>query len=272
MFNKLNLSVLALMASCAAAPAQEAMTTVVIGAGNQGGGYAATAERMAVQLGQRGMDASVSYNNGSDEITLRACAGQADIWIAQIDAIYARFNEGCRLKPVGSYGNEYAFLLFPPDSRMDELSDMDETTKVGVDGIGSGSELFARTIQSIELGDHGNKSDWAGFQLVESSAQQLNTMAEFGDIDAAILVRKPDSADISLLLDQGWELGELYDKDINDLQFNGKPLYTGEQVRVVSEGGKRDRDYAYEVRSFIGVSEQRASDRDFASTVASVAR
>jgi TRAP-type uncharacterized transport system substrate-binding protein len=250
-----------------------AQDNLVIAGGLGGGGYNRFALDLSERLEQRGYrGVSVTQNNGSDAITLAACSGSADIWIAQVDAIYKRYTENCELRPVGIYGNEYAVLLVPPESEISELADMDENTRIAVDGIGSGSELFWKTIVSIENGDDGDKDDWASAQAVNSASDMLLTMQSFGDIDAVLLVRKPDSPDVENLLERGWELAQLWDRDIDDLQFNSVPLYASEERYIgVNKYSGNNYNWVYEVRSFIGVSEEHAGNqqliRDLASAV-----
>ena len=57
---------------------------LVIAAGKEGGGYHKKAEEIAVRLEQRGHDVEVVNYNGSDEITLAMCKGEAQIGIGQI--------------------------------------------------------------------------------------------------------------------------------------------------------------------------------------------
>lgn len=249
--------------------AADKIQPVVIAGGAQGGGYNKYAIKMSERMKQRGYDnVTVTENNGSDAITLAACNGKADIWIAQIDAIYTRFNEGCQLAPVADYGTEYAMLFFPPDSRMDSLDDLTDQSRIAIDGIGSGTELFWKTIVYIETGEDGSNNDWAKAIPVESTYDTLNTSANFGDIDAAILVRSGSSDQIKLLLDQGWTLGYLYDKDIDDQEFNTKPLYSSEKITIVNSNGSKQKNWGYGVRSFIGVTKKAASDRQFKVDVA----
>lgn len=213
---------------------------MVIAAGKTGGGYDAAAQRLKMRLEQRSIDAHVNNFNGSDEITLALCSKRADVGFTQVDAIYARAMEGCNLRPLGLYGKEFAYIFFPPDSRIDELDELDETKTVLVDTVGSGSDLFWHTIVGIETDPkHGNNSTWASAASVNEPVDMAPTLAEIGDIHALIMVRKPDSRDISNLLALGWKQGWLYDKDIDDVEFNERSLYE-------SIDGK-----TYEVRSFV---------------------
>lgn len=260
---------LALLLSTTSAVAQDKTSPLVIAGGVEGGKYDAYAKNMAVRMAQRGYtNITTTNNNGSDAITLQACNGKADIWIAQVDAIYTRHQEGCVLTPVADYGTEYAMLFFPPNSDLNELTDLTENTTIAVDGIGSGTELFWKTIVGIEEGKDGSNNDWSKAKTAESSPEQLNTMANFGDIQAALLVRTTDSDAVAMLLEQGWTLGYLWDKDIDDQQFNNKALYEALKVKVVYDGSKEVKNWVYAVRSFIGVSKTHASNKTFRTDVA----
>lgn len=249
--------------------AQDKTTPITIAAGMQGGDYDKFAKAMSTRMAQRGYtNVSVSNNNGSDAITLAVCNGKADVWIAQVDAIYTRYQEGCVLFPVADYGTEVAVLLVPPNSEIDELSDITEKDHVATDGIGSGTELFWKTIVAIENSEKGSKDEWSRAGMVESSPDMLNTMANFGDIQAAVLVRKKDNDHIKVLLNQGWTIAELWDKDINDEEFNNLPLYDSVEETFVAS--KKDHEnWVYKVRSFVGVSKAYADNRAFKMDVAS---
>jgi len=270
--NSMKLKNILIAAVLAIAPfgayAQDKATPVTIAAGMPGGGYDKFAKTMAQRLTQRGYDSvTVSNNNGSDAITLAACNAKADIWIAQVDAIYTRYQEGCVLTPVADYGTEYAVMLVPPKSDIEELGDLTSEDAIAVDGIGSGTELFWKTIVSIENSDEGSKDEWSKAKPVESSPEMLNTMANFGDVQAAILVRKLDSDQLDMLLNQGWRMVELWDKDINDREFNNLPLYESIEGTVNFTKGA-DENWVYAVRSFVGVSKKHADNRPFKMDVA----
>lgn len=224
-----------------------------IATGKQGGGYDRRARQIEQRLEQRGIISTIANYNGSDEISLALCGGRAGLGLMQIDAIYARSLEGCQMKAVGSYGMEAALILFPPRAAHDALSDLGPGSAIMVDTIGSGTDLFWRTIVRIETGDDGSQDEWASARAVNDPLELANTSAEMGEIDAVILVRKPDSPDVQNLLGQGWTLGELWDRDINDLEFNGGPLYRSEKLKIAAPGGKTVKAWGYEVRSFIAV-------------------
>lgn len=245
---------------------------ITIATGKPGGGYDGRARDMATRLEQRGLDITVTNYNGSDEISLAVCGNRAQIGLMQIDAIYARSLEGCQMRPVGLYGQEVAVLLFPPRSGLDELGDMNASHAVLVDTIGSGTDLFWRTIVSIENGDDGTKDDWAKARPVNDLLELAHTQATLGSIHAVLLVRRPDSPDITRLLELGWTLGELWDRDINDLQFNDGELYIAEDLDIRFRG--RDvGDWGYIVRSFIVTRPEIANgDRQVFAAIAAAAQ
>ena len=222
--------------------------------GGKGGGYDGKAREIAQRLAQRGYDVEVENRNGSDDITLQSCQNDVSMWISQIDAIYTReMKDGCYLPVVADYGSEVAAIFFWPSSRLDELSDLDDSHTVFVDKVGSGSELTWRTMVSIEQ-EHGRSDDWTTASVMTGDLRRATALANRGKLHAVLLVRKTNSKDFERLLDAGWELGELYDKDINDLEYGTKALYEGVKVNLTA-GGKAHRDYGYIVRSFIGTTE-----------------
>lgn len=239
------------MASFLSVPVSaEALT---IATGKAGGGYDRRAIQIEQRLEQRGIEAQILNLNGSDEISLAVCAGRAGLGIMQIDAIYARSLEGCQMKAVASYGAEVALLLFPPRAKHDELSDLGPGSAVLVDTIGSGTDLFWRTIVRIETGEHGSGDDWAQARAVNDPLELANASAEMGEIHAVLLVRKPDSPDVQSLLGQGWTVGELWDRNLDDLEFNGGKLYLAQKLTIPTPGGKTVKAWGYTVRSFIAV-------------------
>ena len=220
-----------------------------IGAGRDGWGYDRRAEAFVKQI--RG-DWQVTNFAGSEDIARAVCEdNDTPLGIMQIDAMVQMKREGCTLQPIGIYpAQEYAFIMFPPDGE-DELDDLTSYHNVLVGEVGSGSALFWRTIVSIEEGEHGNSSNWAEMAAVFGPFALADTKAGFGEIDAAILVTSPDAQIIQDLLTAGWEIGEFYDKDIDDYVFGRGPLYTRSSIEVDHPTRWRNINQdAIEVRSF----------------------
>ncbi len=250
------LAIAALVVAGAAslASAVSAAEPITVYTGTKGGGYDKAAQNIAARLGQRGIEIAVENRAGSDDITLQACQNDRSMWVAQIDALYKReMKDGCHLSVVADYGDEVAMLFFPPDSELDELDDLTSAHKVFVAKVGSGSELSFKNMQAIEK-EHGRKDKWSDAEVVTGDLRRLNALANRGKVNAAFLVMKPSDNRVQKLLDTGWTLGYLYDKDINDLMFGEKPLYEAVKVSVKVESKTR-KNWGYLIKSFIGTTE-----------------
>jgi hypothetical protein len=193
----------------------------------------------------------------------------------QIDAIYARQKEGCKLRVVGTYGTEFVYLLAPEDSDLGGLDDLTSSSKLLVDTVGSGTDLFWTTIQSIENGPDGNQSGWEKAVAVNDPVFLAQSMADVGDIDAVLIVGTTKSKDVKELIDAGWQMLSVYDKDINDQLFNGSELYPVGDASVEGTGGIFSGDESndsYAIRSFVVVGEELAKDRRAFKDVADAAK
>lgn len=230
--------------------ATSANAEVVIATGKLGGGYDQAAQTLNQRIKQRGVDSSVQNYNGSDEISLALCQNAAQVGYMQIDAFWQRAQDGCQLKAIANYGTEIAYILFPPNSEYDELSDLSEKDTVLVDTVGSGTELFFRTIQKIEQ-EEGRGDPWSKASLNTDGLEIAPAAGTMGDIQAVVLVRKSNSPDMIRLLDLGWTLGWLKDKHIDDLEFNGQSLYSGKKIELHTSAGKRQKGFGYEISSFV---------------------
>lgn len=243
------------------ASAQETPDTVTIYTGSAGGGYDSRARVIAQRLEQRGVNVVIENMNGSDEITLAACRDPHSMWVAQKDALYVReVRDGCALVDLALYGDEVAAIFFPPDSRLNELSDLDSAHTVLVDRLGSGTDLAWRTMVSIEV-EHGRSDDWTEAQVEYGQVRRATSLATRGRVHAVVLVRRANSPEFQMLVDQGWSLGELYDRDINDLKYGSNELYEAIKVDFVDASNKRHKDDGYRIPSFIGTTE--IIERDF---------
>jgi len=253
------------------AMAQETSDTLVIAGASATGGYFSKAQTAAERLSQRGHVAEAVTTNGSQEITLGICSGQFTAGYTQIDAMFARAKEGCALMPVATYGVEYAIMLVPGDSDIGQLSDLGSDNTVLINSEGSGANLFWNTIVSIEQGEEGSDDDWAKAQTEAESFDMANTLAEFGSVDAVVVVASLNSPVFTNLVSVGWEAIELWDKDINDQEFNGESLYASEKIKGTI-GGSSINEWGYEVRSFGVVTVETRQNRDLFSDLAAALR
>lgn len=230
--------------------------TLTIAAGQEGRGYDRFAKAAVQRLVVKDIPATVSNNAGSDEITDKVCKGFAQLGITQIDAVDIRSREGCKLAIVGSYGSEQAIILFPKDSPYDSLSDLSGSNHILVDDVGSGTDLFWHNIVSIETGENGNNSDWSKVKPVNDIFLAADGLASSKNIDAVLMVTTPDSETLAEMVANGWEIGDLYDKDINDYVYNGESLYTADSVDLGTKWGGGDEGDTYVVRSVVVANEE----------------
>ena len=254
-----------LMASTAVAD------TLVIAGASESGGYFARATNAAERLVQRGFDARAVTTNGSEEITLGICNGSFTAGYTQVDAMFARAKEGCNLFPAAVYGEEYALMLVPSNSDINELSDLDENHTVLINREGSGANLMWRTIVSIEQGEEGSNDDWSRAQVNNDPFEVAYPLAEAGLVDAVIVVATLDNPTLTNFANLGWETIEFWDKDINDQEFNGAPLYESEKIKGRIEG-RRLNEWGYVVKSFgVITNETRRDSTLFPALVSALA-
>ncbi|MEL6679463.1 MAG: hypothetical protein AAFQ51_12210, partial [Pseudomonadota bacterium] len=200
-----------------------AETTVRLGGASPDGGYTAAMNALKRQLDKSdGVTSEVIHHEGSEDIANALCDGRVDFAPLQINAYAAA---ECSLRPVATYGTEYAQILFPPSSRNEELHDLGKGSRVLVGDIGTGSALTWDDFHNIETGPDGNNSDWSAATPVYEPHLAAGGMATAGEIDAVFIVAKLDHPLVVSLIEAGWSPGEIEDKDLNDFAFNGKPLY-----------------------------------------------
>lgn len=244
-----------------------------VAVGQEGRGY----EKRGMAITEQLRDGWDVKNFAGSEAIARAVCNDPDtpLGVAQIDAVRAMEMEGCDLKIIGNYpSQEYAIILFPPDSPLSALHDMNKDTRILVDDVGSGTALFWQTIVGIENGEHGNKSEWAKATPVYDFIDFADSMAESGEIDAVLMVGNPNSNEVHALITAGWNAGELDDKDINDLVFRRGPLYERETVTIDPPGMlNEDTEDAYVVRSFfIANSEWVREQRSLVKRIANIVK
>lgn len=221
---------------------------VVVGAGKAGRGYDDWAQGISSAFNQRGLATSVLNFTGSDEISLGICKDAVTFAPVQQDAAYQRSMEGCELLELWTYpSEEYMFLMVPPKSDIDELEDLTAASKVATDLAGSGSDFTIRQLRRIEQGEEGNGSEWSKLQVDNRSLKSAMGLGTAGKLQAVFFVGAKSSPDLAFFLKNGWVPVEVYDKDLNDLEFNGQSLYEGGKVDIAGYG----KVYTYRVKTFI---------------------
>ena len=238
---------------------------IVVGAGKAGGGYDKWSQDIAKAFTQRGVPAVVTNFTGSDEITLGICSDKVLFAPAQQDAAYQRAMEGCELLPLWTYSSEeYMWLMVPPNSDIDELEDLTSSSKVATDLAGSGSDFTLRQLRRIEQGEEGSGNDWSKMQIDNRSLKSAMGLGAGGKLDAVFFVGTASSANLDFFLKNGWTPVEVYDKDLNDLTFNGEALYEGDTTKFA--GGSV---WTYRVKTFVYGKELQADLQEVFESVMS---
>jgi hypothetical protein len=233
--------------------AQEQLA-ITIATGSEGKGYDKDSRNRAESLRQSGFQVTIDNMAGSDQITKALCNNTHNMGWSQLDAVWLRSMEGCDLTAVGVYGYEGVFLLFPPGSPNDSLSDLDETDTVLVGEIGTGAHITFGTMKKIEKGDDGSNDAWANAQVLAQPYTVSSAAAMNKKISAVLMVRKGGAADLVGLISKGWTFGYLYDKDLDDLMVGDSPLYMSEKFCINNGERAETCNWIYAVSSGIFVN------------------
>ena len=141
--------------------------------------------------------------------------------------------------PISLLYNEAMMMFCSKDSGIDELEEIDDTTKVIVDVIGSGSALSWDTMVSVEK-EYGSGSSWINAQLQFSPLDEAVAALSLGEADCAYGVGAIPSNWAKSLDDAGENVVWIYDKDLNDLTVGKAPLYPSTRVPYGAYSSKFD--------------------------------
>ena len=219
-------------------------TDITLCAGAPGRNYDSVMQSVAIQLNKRGHHAIVKNLGGSEDILRELDAGTCDYGPAQKDVHYKLSKESATfastVSPLVLMYNEAMQMFCSEDSGIDELEEIDETTTVIIDSIGSGSALSWQTMKDVE-NEYGNKSSWINAKTIYEPLDEAGAIIALGEADCAFGVGAVPAA--------GWgsELNEggltpvyIYDKDLNDLIVGKSPLYQSVRIPQGSYSSKFD--------------------------------
>lgn len=224
---------------CSTAGAAE----VTLCAGRQGGGYDGIMRSVGAELERKGHTVTVLNLAGSEDILDNLNGGKCSFGPAQGDIFYKKNKESpgslAKVVPVDVLYNEAMQLVCSEASGYDELDDIQAGDAVIVDVIGSGSSLSWENMVAIEK-EYGNGSYWAQATPTYSPLDEAGGAIALGQAKCAFGVGKVPIDWAKGLLERGGVLSEVYDKDINDLEFNGSSLYQTVNVDVEDYGDDFD--------------------------------
>jgi TRAP-type uncharacterized transport system substrate-binding protein len=200
---------------------------VTLCAGGAGRGYDKVFQAVAVELKERGHNAKVLNLKGSEDIINAIVAGRCQYGAAQGDIYYKMSKDnpsvGSALKPIDILYDEVATLVCSKDSGYDELSDISAGDTIIVDSLGTGSAMTWETMVAIEK-EYGGSNAWSQAVPEYIPLSEAGAALALGNAKCAFGV---GSAPINWAteIENDGGVAEVYDKDLNDLEFNGKSVY-----------------------------------------------
>jgi len=264
------LGIVAASALLASVPiAQSAEVTIC--SGRSGGGYDALMKSIGAEIEKKGHTVTLINLAGSEDILNNLAAGKCSFGPAQKDIYYGMNKKDASLSStVGVTAplyNEVMTLMCSKSSNYDELEDIQEGDQIIVGEIGSGSALTWENIVAIEK-EYGGSDDWSKatpiFEPLDEAAGQL----QLGTAKCAFGVGKVPINWALAIEELGGYVGWIYDKDINDLEFNGASLY--EAVRV-PYGAYTSKFDTYVVPAILFKSNKLKADPEIESLIKRVA-
>lgn len=225
---------------------QAAAVEVTLCSGRSGGGYDAVMKGIAAELQKRGAVVKINNLPGSEDILRSLEAGTCEYGPAQKDVHYLLSKSDSSLtsvvSPVEVLYKEAMTLVCSASSRYDELSDLVAGDVVIVGEIGSGSALTWESLISVEK-EFGNGSDWINATPEYSELAEASASLALGSAKCAFGVGAIPSAWALHSVQQGNTISWVEDKDINDLEYAGGPLYPAGSVSSEPYGAKFNTHY-----------------------------
>lgn len=268
---KLTILCAAALAALASTALSASAADVTLCAGRQGGGYDGLMRAIGSELERKGHTVTVLNLGGSEDILDSLTKGSCAFGPAQGDIFYKKNKEApgslSGVVPVDVLYSEAMQLVCSESSGYDELDDIQAGDAVIVDVIGSGSSLTWDNLVAIEK-EFGNGSYWAAAAPSYTPLDEASAALALGQAKCAFGVGRVPIDWAKSILDRGGVLSEVYDKDINDLEFNGSSLYEAVNVDIEDYGDDFD---TYRVSAILFKSSKAKVDPDVEKLVKRVA-
>ncbi len=216
---------------------------VALCAGRAGGGYDSLIKSVGNQLRAQGHTVTIINLPGS-EATLNALRdGLCAYGPAQGDIYYRMTKEdpsvATAITPSVLLYNEVMTLMCSKASGVDELSDLTDKHVVIGDAFGSGSAMTWENLAAIEK-EYGNGSSWIKARADNTPLDEALAAISVGQAQCAFGMGKVPIDWAREMEEKGFTLSYVYDKDINDLEFNGSSLYNPVDI---NKGSNAYRSY-----------------------------
>lgn len=204
---------------------------VTLCGGAEGGGYDTIMRRIGNELEKRGHKVNIRNLGGSEDILNEINNGSCDYGPAQKDIHFKMKSKMTGTLPVSLLYEEVMLLVCTKNSGYDELSDIKEGDIILTDVIGSGSALTWETMVQIE-NEVGNKSPWSRARVDNTTPlSSASGKMSLGDVKCAFGVNKLSKDNWAGTLEkQGHVVSWIYDKHLDDLEYNGSPLYNSVRI------------------------------------------
>lgn len=217
------------------APASE----ITLCSGRAGGIYDNIMQTVGNELTQQGHQVTILNVAGSEAILNNLNTGKCQYGPAQKDVFYkltkANQSVSGNIIPVNVLYNEVMIGFCSAESGIDELEEIDETTTVIVDKLGSGSAMSWETMVAIEK-EHGGTDDWTQAQISYTPLDEAQATIALGNADCAFGVGGLGSPWATALNEAGLTPLYIYDGDLNDLNVGKAPLYNPIRVQKAQSG------------------------------------
>lgn len=229
---------------------------VTLCAGAKGRNYDSVMLAVGFELIKRSHTVEILNLGGSEDILNALKDGRCSYGPAQKDIFYSMSKQNMSLTNTVSASkllyNEAMTMFCSSDSGIDELSDIDETTTIIIDEIGTGSALTWSTMVKIET-EYGRKDDWINAQTKYYPLRKAQAAIALGEADCAFGVGAVPTSWGTELNEGGATVVWVYDKDLNDLMLGKSPLYT--PVRV-ARGAYNTKFDTYAIPAVLFQSQQ----------------
>lgn len=212
---------------------------VTLCSGRPQGIYDNIMQTVGNELQGNGHTVTVLNLKGSEAILNALNTGQCAYGPAQKDVYYKMTKQSpalnANLIPVNVLYNEVMQMFCSESSGIDELEEIDETTTVITDSLGSGSAISWEAMVAIEK-EHGGEDDWTKAQISFTPLDEAQASIALGNADCAFGVGGIGTPWANTLNESGTIPVYIYDGDLNDLVVGKSPLYTPTRVAKAQSG------------------------------------
>ena len=253
---KMILAIAALLSTAGMTAAERA--DFRIAESRRGTSYYDFAHRLAENLTDAGYTVELVPTKGAGENGSKVCEGEVDLAPTQMD-VYMTLSDdhndngvdNCPMSIVSRFGYQYVYLLVPPDSPINDLHDLDGR-RVFIGPMGSGENFTWNLIFKNER--EKGISDWTKAIPVIAPYSSIEKLAADGQIEAAMLIVRSQSAIPTHLINKGWRALNFHDTDVSTIMLGENAVYE-EDFMTLTFDLSLSKIRTYRVPAFIVANE-----------------